>query len=86
MLNKTAFSNSMALATAAFYIIFYVISLGAPTVFQFLFNAQFLGANIAQFEPQGLSLSTFIETLLTIVLITWIFGYAWAWLYNKLAK
>ena len=41
-LSQTAFANSMAILTAAFYLLFYLINLIAPGLFRFLFNAQFL--------------------------------------------
>jgi len=41
-LSPTAFANSMAILTAAFYLLFYLINLIAPGLFRFLFNAQFL--------------------------------------------
>jgi hypothetical protein len=44
-LSESAFANSMAILTAAFYLLFYLINLIAPGLFRFLFNAQFLGAD-----------------------------------------
>ena len=41
-LSQTAFANSIAILTAAFYLLFYLINLIAPGLFRFLFNAQFL--------------------------------------------
>ena len=45
--SQTALANSMAILTAAFYLLFYLINLIAPGLFRFLFNAQFLGADVA---------------------------------------
>src|SRR6266496_4058419 len=50
-LSPTAFANSMAILTAAFYLLFYLINLIAPGLFRFLFNAQFLGADVASLLP-----------------------------------
>lgn len=85
MLDKTAFSNSLAILTVLFYIILYVLSLVAPAAFTFFFNAQFLGADVASLLPQ-FSPSTFIGTLVVLAITGWIFGYAWAGLYNRLNR
>ena len=50
-----------------------------------MFNAQFLGSNVASLLPQ-MSFGTFIVTLVMLVVSAWLFGYAWAWLYNLFAK
>ena len=49
-LSQNAFANSMAILTAAFYLLLYLINLIAPGLFRFLFNAQFLGADVASSE------------------------------------
>ena len=79
MLNQAAFANSLAILTGTLYLLFYVISLVAPQFFRHLFNAQFLGADVASLFPKEISFSYFIQTLI-------ILGYAWAWLYNQLAR
>ena len=85
ILDKTAFANSLAILMALFYLILYLLGFVSPALFTFLFNAQFLGANVAPLLPK-LSLSNFIETLVVLVIFGWVFGYAWAGLYNRLAK
>jgi len=47
MLNQAAFANSLAILTGALYLLYYLISLVAPQFFRHLFNAQFLGADVA---------------------------------------
>jgi hypothetical protein len=51
-LSQTAFANSMAILTATFYLLFYLINLIAPGLFRLLFNAQFLGADVASLLPK----------------------------------
>ncbi len=51
-LSQTALANSMAILTAVFYLLFYLINLIAPGLFRFLFNAQFLGADVASLPPK----------------------------------
>lgn len=86
MLNPAAFANSLAILTGALYILFYLVSLFAPQFFRQLFNAQFLGADVASLFPREISFSYFVQTLVILVITVSIFGYAWAWLYNQLAR
>jgi hypothetical protein len=59
-LSQTAFANSMAILTAVFYLLLYLINLIAPGLFRFLFNAQFLGANVASLLPKEFATGNFI--------------------------
>ena len=86
MLNNAAFANSLAILIAVSYVIVHAVRLVSPPIFEFLFNAQFLGAKVASLIPREFSWSHFIGTLVTVVISGWIFGYFWAWLYNLLAK
>ena len=84
-LDKLAFANSLSILMIMFYIVLYLTNLVAPSMFEFLFNTQFLGANIAPLLPK-FSLVNSLWTLAVLVATCWIFGYAWAALYNRLAK
>lgn len=84
-LDKLAFANSLAILMIFFYLVLYLTNLVAPSIFVLLFNAQFLGANIAPLLPK-FSLANSIVTLLVLVATCWVFGYAWAGIYNRLAK
>jgi hypothetical protein len=86
MLNQAAFANSLAILTGALYILFYLVKLFAPQLFRHLFNAQFLGADVASLFPKEISFGYFVQTLVILVITASIFGYAWSWLYNQLAK
>jgi hypothetical protein len=86
MLNSAAFANSLAILTGAFYLIVHLIRLGAPVSFRYIFNAQFMGADVASLMWRDIPLGNFIISFVVAVLTAWLFGYAWAWLYNRLAK
>lgn len=86
MLNKMAFANSLAILTATFYLLFYLVNLIPPGLFRFLFNAQFMGAMRHPLFPKNLSWGTLWGALIAVVAISWIFGYVCAWLYNSLAR
>lgn len=84
MLKPSAFATSLAILTGAFYLVFHLIWLISPILFRFLFNAQFIGADVASLMRPDLPIGTFIISFLLAVLVAWVFGYCWAWLYNRL--
>jgi uncharacterized protein DUF5676 len=85
MLKEPAFANSLTILTGALYILLYLLAIISRDAFRFLFNAQFLGADVASLVPQKLGLGAFVGTLVAILVFVWIFGYAWAWLYNRMS-
>jgi 2TM family of unknown function (DUF5676) len=86
MLNTVAFANAIAVVTAVFYIALGVIGFVSPVAFEFLFNAQFLGARVTSLLPQRQSFGTFLGTALTLVITAWVIGFLWAWFYNRFAR
>lgn len=86
MLNRLAFANSLAVLTAALYVLFAILALVAPRVFQILFDAQFFGANVASLFPKFRPSLASLVTLVLMIGMSWVLGYAWAWLYNRFAK
>ncbi len=86
MLNEVAFANALAVLTGLFYSAFILLVAVAPNLFRFLFNAQFLGADVASLFPKKVRFGGVAATLVTLVISAWAFAYAWAWLYNELAK
>ena len=83
MLNKKALANSLATLAAIIYVVFYILNLIAPSAFEFLFNAQFLGADVADLIPNDFSFKDFLGTLVGAIIMTWVAGYLWGWLYNR---
>lgn len=86
MLNPVAWANSIAATMVVFYLVLWLLGGLAPELFNLVFNAQFLGADVASLYSAGRDLGTAIGNLLVLVLTGWIFGYVWAWLYNNWAK
>ena len=86
MLNKLAFANSLAVLTAALYVLFAILRFVAPRVFQILFDAQFFGANVASLFPKVQPSAASLVTLVLMIAMAWVVGYAWAWLYNRFAR
>ncbi len=85
MLNRLAFANSLAVLSGALYMVLYVLGVVWRDAFRFLFNAQFLGADVASLIPRDLTYAGFLGTLVVLIVSAWVFGFAWAWLYNRLA-
>jgi len=63
MLKEPAFANSLTILTGALYILLYLLAIISRDAFRFLFNAQFLGADVASLVPQKLALGAFVGTL-----------------------
>ena len=85
MLNKIAFAHSLAILSGGFYIALFVLAVVWRDTFRFLFNAQFFGADVASLLPRELTYSGFVGTFIVLIISAWVFGFAWAWLYNRLA-
>ena len=86
MLNRFAFASSLAVLTAALYVLFGVLALASPRTFQLLFNAQFFGADVAALLPKATPSVGSLVTFVIVVGMSWVMGYVWAWLYNRIAK
>jgi len=86
MLNHVAFASSLAMLSGVLYIALYLLGVVWREAFRFLFNAQFFGADVASLLPRELSYAGFVGTLIALLVGAWLFGFAWAWLYNRLAR
>ena len=83
-LNTVAFANSLAVPPAALYILFVIIALVSPSAFQFLFNAQFFGADVASLFSAVWPSVASLATLRIVVVMAWVMG--WRWLSNRLVR
>ncbi len=41
---------------------------------------------MASLLPRELTVGRFVGTWLVLIVFAWVVGYAWAWLYNEIAK
>jgi 2TM family of unknown function (DUF5676) len=85
MLNASAFASSLTILTGLFYLALYLLAVVWHDAFRFVFNAQFLGADVASLVPRPLTVPGFVGTLVGIIVSVWVFGYVWAWLYNAMS-
>jgi 2TM family of unknown function (DUF5676) len=86
MLQPAGFANALAILTGTFYLLIHLVRLFAPVSFRYLFNAQYLGADVASLMWAQVPPGNFILSFVIAVLTAWFFAYGWAWLYNRLAK
>jgi hypothetical protein len=86
MLNPIAFASSLGVLSGALYLALYILALVWRDAFRFVFNAQFLGADVASLLPRELTPIGFFATLVALVVSAWVLGFCWAWLYNRLAR
>ena len=84
MLNPIAFANSLAIVSGVFYLALCILAVVWRDAFRFVFNAQFLGADVASLLPHKLPTGGFLATLVALVISAWALGFCWAWLYNRL--
>jgi hypothetical protein len=84
MLNPVAFANSLAIVSGVFCLALCVLAFVWKDAFRFVFNAQFLGADVASLLPHKLPATGFLATLIALVIGAWALGFCWAWLYNRL--
>jgi hypothetical protein len=64
----------------------WVSALVSPRAFALLFDAQFFGANVASLFPKVQPSAASLLTLVLMIGMSWVVGYAWACLYNRFAK
>lgn len=86
MLKPVPFATSLSIISGALYLVLYVLALAWLQGFRFFFNAQFFGADVASLLPREFGYADFIGTLVAVVAGVWVIAYAWAALYNRLAR
>ena len=86
MLKPKAFANSIAAVVAVFFVVLYGLQIFAPVFFDFIFTAQFYGADVATLIPPGTTFGQWLWSLITVAVTAWLMGYLWAWFYNRFAK
>ena len=80
------FANALAAATALFYLALLALRAVAWGFFTFVFNSQFLGAEVSSLIPPKVGAGSSLATLVVVVVTTWLFGAMWASLYNRRAR
>jgi len=82
MLKPEALGNSFAVSTIIIYIYLFILNRISPPFFELFINSQFLGADISS-QISTLSAINFLGSLIAVGVLTWVFGYLLATVYNK---
>ena len=85
-IHPLAFANTLAITTALLAAILIVLRIAAPTVFVFIFNAQFFGADVASLLPQHIDVLPMLGEFVAFVGGAWGFGLVGAILYNRFIR
>ena len=86
MIRPLPFANALAVTTAVLAALLVLLHALAPTVFVFVFNAQFFGADVASLLPTQRSLLFAAGELLAFIGGAWGFGLLGAILYNRFIR
>lgn len=86
MLKEQPFANALAGITAALYLVCAFLFAVAPDLFRGLAQTWFHGYDLSSIPPAPVTFGGVLVGLVTVVAVTWGFGYLFALVYNKLAK
>jgi hypothetical protein len=85
-IHPIAFANALALTTAVLAAVLLILRFLMPSVFVFVFNAQFFGADVASLLPAQPSIVVTMGEAAAFIGGAWGFGALGAVLYNRLAR
>jgi hypothetical protein len=80
------FANTLAITTAVLALVLILLRIGFPSLFIFIFNAQFFGADVASLLPERIHIPKVIGELVAFVGGAWGFGLLGAIIYNRLIR
>lgn len=85
MLKAKPFANALAITMAALYLICALAVVVIPGLFKAVAVSWFHGIDLEAIWTGG-SRGNFLLGLISAVIFSWLFGYLFAWVYNKLTK
>ena len=86
MLKEVPFANALAVVMGVFYLACVVLIAVAPNLFRLIGQSWIHAFDLSALPSAPLSPGLFLLGLVTSVGLSWITGYLFAWLYNKLGK
>lgn len=87
MLSAKAFANAVAVVTAVFYLVCWVLSTVAPDLVIGIAKSWVHSLSLEVLKSaSAISPETGLIGIITISALAWVTTYATIWLYNKLAK
>jgi hypothetical protein len=85
MSHPTAFANSLALVAGALFVLCRALAGLAPGLFAAVGQSWFHGLVVAPQPWPAMDAPSFVLGLVTLAVTAWLFGFAWAWVYGRLA-
>lgn len=86
MLKEVPFANALAGVTAILYLVCAFLFALAPDLFRGIAQNWFHGYDLSTIPVAPVTIGGVLVGLITVTVVTWIFGYLLAWGYNKLSK
>jgi hypothetical protein len=86
MLNSVALANALTATTLALYVVCRIVAQLAPGFLFTIAQSWFHTFDLTTRGQSGMDLFAFIFGAVVLAILTWVFGYAFAQLYNRLAK
>lgn len=85
-MKEIPFANSLTAVSAILYVVCRVVAGVAPGFLTGLFQSWVHTIDVSSLVSRPSGSGEFVFGLVSLAVVTWIFGYSWAWLYNKLSK
>lgn len=85
-MREIPFANSLTAVTAVLYVVCRVLVIVAPGFLGSLFQSWVHTIDVSSLAQRPSGAGEFIFGLVSLAVVTWSFGYAWAWLYNQWGK
>lgn len=85
-MKEIPFANSLTAVSAVLYVVCRVLAAVAPGFLVGLFQSWVHTIDVSSLTSRPSGFGEFIFGLVSLAVVTWVFGYAWAWFYNRLSK
>lgn len=86
MLKAKPFANALAITMAVVYIICRVLAAVAPGLLRWIAQSWVHTYDLSAIPAGSTTFGGFLGGLITAVIASWLFGYLFAWIYNKVGK
>lgn len=85
-MKETPLANALAVITAGFYLICAFLALTTPQFLLAVFQSWFHGIDITTLATTQRNFGGFLLGLISLTVVAWISGYAFAWTYNQFSQ
>lgn len=85
-MKELPFANSLTVVSVVFYVVCRVLAALAPGFLVSLFQSWVHTIDVSLLASRPSGLGEFVFGLVSLAVVTWVFGYGWAWLYGRWSK